>query len=139
MHVDNAALAAEYQLYLGEAEKWFRHAKEETRAGVDTKSARGVATGYTGEPYGPLTVFNEWADRRFAKQLAPGYFDKANLTDRAAFDVWQAEMVRDIRAHWSKKRKRSFIDALSSRASRGEDGVHLLFKWTPCQKTLAAA
>jgi hypothetical protein len=104
MHVDNAALAAEYQLYLGEAEKWFRHAKEETRAGVDTKSARGVATGYTGEPYGPLTVFNEWADRRFAKQLAPGYFDKANLTDRAAFDVWQAEMVRDIRAHWSKKR-----------------------------------
>ena len=104
MHADNAALAAEYQQYLGEAEKWFRHAKEVTHAGVDTKSARGVATGYTGEPYGPLAVFNEWADRQFAKQLAPGYFDAANLSDRAAFDVWQAEMVRDIRAHWSKKR-----------------------------------
>jgi hypothetical protein len=35
--------------------------------------------------------------------------------------------------------KRSFIDALSSRASRGEDGVHLNRRWTPCQKTLAAA
>jgi hypothetical protein len=104
MHADSAALAAEYQQYLGEAEKWFRHAKEVTHAGVDTKSARGVATGYTGEPYGPLAVFNEWADRQFAKQLAPGYFDAANLGDRAAFDVWQAEMVRDIRAHWSKKR-----------------------------------
>jgi hypothetical protein len=32
------------------------------------------------------------------------YFDAANLTDRAAFDIWQADMVRDIRAHWSKKR-----------------------------------
>jgi hypothetical protein len=104
MHADNAALAAEYQQYLGEAEKWFRHAKEDTHAGVNTKSARGVATGYSGEPYGPLAVFNEWADRQFAKQLAPGYFDAANLADRAAFDVWQAEMVRDIRAHWSKKR-----------------------------------
>jgi hypothetical protein len=104
MHADNAALAAEYQQYLGEAERWFRHAKEATHAGVDTKSARGVATGYTGEPYGPLAVFNEWADRQFAKQLAPGYFDAANLSDRAAFDVWQADMVRDIRAHWSRKR-----------------------------------
>ena len=72
--------------------------------GLTRRAPRGVATGYTGEPYGPLAVFNDWADRQFAKQLAPGYFDAANLTDRAAFDVWQAEMVRDIRAHWSKKR-----------------------------------
>jgi hypothetical protein len=104
MHPVNAALAADYQQYLGEAEKWFRHAKEETHAGVDAKSARGVVTGYTGEPFGPLAVFNEWADRQFVKQLAPGYFDAANLTHRPAFDIWQAEMVRDIRAHWSKKR-----------------------------------
>jgi hypothetical protein len=104
MHADNAALAAEYQRYLGEAEKWFRHAKEKTHAGVDAKSSRGAVTGYTGEPFCPLAVFNEWADRRFAKQLAPAYFEAANLSDRAALDVWQAEMVRDIRDHWLKKR-----------------------------------
>jgi hypothetical protein len=104
MSVYNAALAAEYQEYLEHAEKWFRHAKEGTHAGVDAKSARRVVTGYTGEPFGPLAVFNEWADRRFATQLAAGYFDAVNLTDRAAFDVWHAEMVRDLRSHWSKKR-----------------------------------
>jgi len=36
-------------------------------------------------------------------------------------------------------RKRSFIHALLSRASMGEDGVHLNRRWTPWQKMLAAA
>ena len=35
--------------------------------------------------------------------------------------------------------KRSFIHALLSRASMGEDGVHLNRRWTPWQKMLAAA
>jgi len=39
----------------------------------------------------------------------------------------------------SIKSKRSFIHALLSRASMGEDGVHLNRRWTPWQKMLAAA
>jgi len=48
-----------------------------------------------------------------------------------------ARVVHD--SGWKFDRKRSFIHALLSRASMGEDGVHLNRRWTPWQKMLAAA
>lgn len=102
--------------FLPDALKWWRdRTKEPTAYGVDSSTVRAMSTGSGGKlrAFGPLAVYEEWAECELialglkgtpsVAANATANWTSLRLHTTEGFDVWHQGLAQRLQAHWSTK------------------------------------